>query len=338
MDKIIGNYLKQANRDFPLDAETLEYLQNLAEIAAIVGNMAGDKVVLRGCEPNGDGTRREPGYVFLSTREQPEGEVLYWEGGATTSGMYVKLEDIAVSVSNTDYPKAYTRRSLSPGYGIENYRWEDFTDIKTIKQIMAENVSLRTEISKLQRAPLGMVEMWAGQNVPEGYVLCDGRTLGITAYPELYRALGSTFNTAISAGGSRYTTPGGQFRVPDLRGRFVVGLHDSDNDYKAAGLGGGIKNVTLTAEQMPEHEHDFRDYMMIPNGGSECTRGRWKVDGVEREVGYDAVEGNPKRSQTGGNNRTWIQWVEHPSVKSGGGQSHENRPPYYVLAYIMRLK
>ena len=30
MDKITGNFLSQANKDFPLDCETLEYLQNLA--------------------------------------------------------------------------------------------------------------------------------------------------------------------------------------------------------------------------------------------------------------------------------------------------------------------
>lgn len=338
MDKITGNFLSQANKDFPLDCETLEYLQNLAALAAALGNIGGDKIVISGCAANSEGTRRGEGYVFLRTKDCPEGEVLRWEGGPTTGGMYLKQEAIGVSANNVEYPKAYTRRTLAPGIGAENYKWADFAEIKSIRELMAENEALREEIARLQPAPLGIIEMWAGSTVPEGYVLCDGRTLSSTEYPELYKVLGATFNTAMSANGSRYTTPSGQFRVPDLRGRFVVGRHDSDNDYNTAGQAGGVKSVTLTEEHLPGHVHDVRDYMMIPNGGSECTRGRWKVGGAEREVGYDAVEGNPKRSQTGGDHREWMQWVEHPSEAAGGGAAHENRPPYYVLAYIMRLK
>ena len=339
MEKILGNYLTQANRDFPLDAETLDYLQTLTAISAIIGNIAGDKAVLQGCEAYDEGTRRGAGWVFLRTRERPEGEVLYWEGGATGSGMYVKQEDVSVTANNNDYPKAYTRRSLAPGYGTENYKWDDFTDIKTIKELMRENAGLRVELAGMQAAPLGIVEMWAGSAVPEGYVLCDGRALGIKDYPGLYAALGTTFNTAMSAGGTRYAAPAaGTFRVPDLQGRFVVGCHESDNDYKGLGDGGGVKRVALTAEHMPAHGHEVKDYMMIPHGTGECTTGEWTVGGTRRTVGYDALSGNPKRTQTDNDKRGQVQWIKHPTDNAGGGMSHENRPPYYVLAYIMKAK
>lgn len=338
MDKITGNFLSQANKDFPLDCETLEYLQNLAALAAALGNIGGDKIVISGCAVNSEGTRRGEGYVFLRTKDHPEGEVLRWEGGPTTSGMYLKQEAIGVTANNVEYPKAYTRRTLAPGIGAENYKWEDFSEIKSIRELMDENTKLRNEITSMQGTPLGIVEMWAGSTVPNGYVLCDGRTMSTTEYPELFKALGTTFNTAISANGSKYTTPGGQFRVPDLRGRFVVGQHDSDNDYKISGNGGGVKTVTLTAEQTPSHSHDVKDYMLIPHGIGECRTGTWKVGGVDREVGWDTLSGHPKRSQTDSGKRNQVQWIKHPSEKTGGSESHENRPPYYVLAYIMRTK
>ena len=148
MNKTLGNFLTQANRDFPLDCETLDYLQKLAGLAALAGNIAGDRVVLCGCEVNDEGTRRNEGYVFVRTAGNPEGEILPWEGGSTTGGMYVRQEDMAVSANNTDYPKAYTRRSLAPGIGEENFRWEDFTDIRTIKELMTENGQLRAEIKR----------------------------------------------------------------------------------------------------------------------------------------------------------------------------------------------
>lgn len=49
MDKISGNFLTQANRDFPLDCETLDYMQNLAALSALAANIGGDRVVLFGC-------------------------------------------------------------------------------------------------------------------------------------------------------------------------------------------------------------------------------------------------------------------------------------------------
>lgn len=338
MDKITGNFLNQANKDFPLDCETLDYLQNLAALAALAGNVAGDRVVLWGCEPNSDGTRRAAGYVFLRTRNNPEGEILPWEGGPTTSGMYVKQDALPVSANNTDYPKAYTRRSLAPGIGEENYVWEDFTDIKSIKELMDENRELRNELAAVQPAPLGIVQMWAGVTVPEGYLLCNGQELRATEFPELYDALGATFNTAMSASGVKYSTREGFFRVPDLRGRFVVGQHDSDNDYRTNGAAGGHKSVALTGEQLPSHAHAVKDYTTIPHGSGECSAGTWTVDGESLEVGFDSVSGNPRRSQTDGDKRDNIQWIKHSTETAGAGATHENRLPYYVLAYIMRAK
>lgn len=39
MEKILGNFLTQANRDFPLDCETLEYLQGLSALGALARGM-----------------------------------------------------------------------------------------------------------------------------------------------------------------------------------------------------------------------------------------------------------------------------------------------------------
>ncbi|WP_289740919.1 tail fiber protein [Muribaculum intestinale] len=338
MDKITGNYLTQVNKDFPLDCETLDYLQRLVDMAVLAGNIAGDRVVLYGCEANSEGTHRGAGYVFVRTRLCPEGEILYWTGGSTTSGMYVQQDDIFVMANNIEYPKAYSRRRLAPGIGEDSYSWDDFTDIMTVKELMAENLNLRTELAALQPPPLGVVQMWAGATVPEGYLLCNGQELRAADYPELYQALGNTFNTAASASGTRYTTPSGYFRLPDLRGRFVVGRHDSDSDYSRSGAAGGIKAVALDDTQIPGHSHLIKDYMMIPKGSGECREGTWRVGGEDCDVGYDSISDNPKRSDTAGDNRDAIQWIKHRSEMTGGGKTHENRPPYYVLAYIMRAK
>lgn len=316
MEKILGNYLTQANRDFPLDCETLDYLQGLTAMVSVLGNAAGDRVVLCGCESNADGTRRGEGYVFVKTRAYPEGEVLRWEGGPTGSGMYVREEDVAVNANNVDYPKAYTRRSLAPGIGEENFGWDSFTEIKTLKGLMSENETLRSEMRLMERSPLGMVEMWAGAEVPEGYALCNGQELRKSAYPDLYKAIGDRFNAGPDANGAGLTTQEGFFRVPDLRGRFVVGVHDTDTDYEHTGMTGGLKHVTLTANEMPKHTHQYSRWGV----GS----GDWRAHGA-----------NSYPNATTDFSKVW---GGHTTTPSGGGAAHENRPPYYVLAYIMRTK
>jgi len=313
--KILGNFLTQADMDFPLDCETLENMQGLACMCAVVGNVAGDKAVLHGCEATADGSVRAPGYVFLRTRAFPEGEVLYWEGGAVGGGMHVREEAVRVRANNKEYPKAYTRRSLAPGSGDESYGWDGFTELRTLAELRKDNDELRARLEGMRLPPLGVIELWAGVQVPEGYVLCDGRALRRSDYAALAQALGGVFDRAADADGNAYgAPPEGFFRVPDLRGRFVVGRHDSDDDYGTPGSAGGLKSVALSVEEMPAHSHEAKLHI----AGSDD----W------RSGGSHSPDNMTMRTAT----------TVYGTGSAGGGMAHENRPPYYVLAYIMRAK
>ena len=98
--------------------------------------------------------------------------------------------------------------------------------------------------------------------------------------------------------------------TPDLRGRFVVGHHPNNNDYDINDTGGS-ESVTLTVAQMPSHKHDttFDNKKYFPGGGSTS-------------ISFGGAGGYPADTFTMSN--------------EGGGQSHENRPPYYTLCYIMK--
>lgn len=326
MKQTIGRYLLQPNKNFPVDCETLDALQTNIALLQVLGNLAGDKSILTGCEPESNNTRRRAGYVFLKTKDFPEGEVIYWEGGNIAGGMYVDQEVIPVTAQGYEFPQAYTVRSLKPGIGSENYNWADFRDVKTPRALEADIRAQDITIARLSPPPLGIVQLWAGTTVPEGYSLCDGTQLSATDYPELYKALGTTFNNAYSANGIRYTTSNGYFRLPDLRGRFVVGYHDSDDDYKAKGTAGGEKKHALTINEMPSHTHQVKDYYF-----SE----------VRDEPGRDGRDYFTQPSLGSGKSDTdnhYLYYLRHNSDPTGNNAAHENRPPYYVLAYIMRIK
>lgn len=314
MDKIIGNYLTQSNRDFPLDAETLDYLQVNAAMLAILGNIGGDKIILTGCDLTNGGANRSEGYLFVRTLAFPQGEILRFEGGAVSAGLYIKTESISVDAQGNSYPTAYTRRSLGAGTGNEKFAWADFKSIKTNVELEAKAKALEEAIALLAPPPLGIAQIWAGyctsEAIPSGYALCDGSTLSAADYPGLYAKIG------------RLHTPGavgqGYFNLPDLRSRFIVGYDPNDEDYDLVAKKGGEKKVTLTEKQLPKHAHQFFANRLHDSQSSA----------------YERV-GNGEYATNGDSN--WSLGYNYKSKEAGGGESHENRPPYYVMAYIMRL-
>ena len=98
--------------------------------------------------------------------------------------------------------------------------------------------------------------------------------------------------------------------TPNLSGRFVVGFDASNGDYDVDDTG-GAESVTLTLNQIPAHKHDttFDNKKYFPGGGSTS-------------ISFGGAGGYPADTFSMSN--------------AGGGQSHENRPPYYALCYIMK--
>ena len=113
--------------------------------------------------------------------------------------------------------------------------------------------------------------------------------------------------------------------TPDLRGRFIVGAardaEDAGDGY-AVGETGGANSVTLNVAQMPEHTHTYG----APDEWSSITGA--ELAG-EQYGGYtaqwDVAEGVVK------------DFVDFHTTPTGSGQPHENRPPYFALAYIMKI-
>ena len=82
--------------------------------------------------------------------------------------------------------------------------------------------------------PVGSVMPFAGDStkVPDGWLLCDGRAMPASDYPELFDTIGTNFGD-----GSTDTRPvaiDGEFNLPDLRGIFVRGLDNPETEVGAA--------------------------------------------------------------------------------------------------------
>ena len=107
--------------------------------------------------------------------------------------------------------------------------------------------------------------------------------------------------------------------TPDLKGRFIVGYDPNDADYNAPGKSGGEKMHTLTVAETPSHAHSGQT--------ASHTLSLWKT----RLVGGTHGLGAAGKYEV----QHFVHQHSFTTASQGGGAAHENRPPYYVLAYIM---
>ena len=155
--------------------------------------------------------------------------------------------------------------------------------------------------------PVGALLPFVGGQAPTGFALCNGQALDRTQFAELFRLIGTKYGTTNSS----------NFKVPDLSGRFLVGVGAG----YSLGDTGGSQTVALTAAQMPVHSHD--------------------VTGKADQAGRAGV-GMYASNVSGGSGWQVLSTTENGSLSgltttsAGSGQAHENRPPYFALEYIIR--
>lgn len=93
--------------------------------------------------------------------------------------------------------------------------------------------------------PVGSLMPYVGASAPDGWLLCDGSEKLTSDFPALSALCGTAFGSAAE----------GNFRLPDLRGRFPVG-YLAATPMASLGSTGGNREVTLTAAQIPAHSHE----------------------------------------------------------------------------------
>lgn len=132
---------------------------------------------------------------------------------------------------------------------------------------------------------------------------------------------------AISAIPSGWFLCDGSNGTPNLSGMFVVGYNVTDADYNQIGKTGGTKTVQLTGIQNGLHTHGVND--------TGHTHG-FSL-GTDNKGGSSGIPVLSSQNTTGQKNYTTAASFSGVSIQnSGAGAPHENRPPFYTLAYIMK--
>ena len=103
---------------------------------------------------------------------------------------------------------------------------------------------------------IGSVAMFGGSFAPTGWEFCEGQSLKISDYPDLFKLIGTTY------GGDGQTT----FNLPDLVGRVPIGV-GSGPGLDPIELGGVYGSETTTLPQAPEHHHSTDGTSTGSSGG-----------------------------------------------------------------------
>jgi microcystin-dependent protein len=160
---------------------------------------------------------------------------------------------------------------------------------------------------------VGEIRMFAGNFPPAGWMFCDGTQLAISENETLFQLIGTTY------GGDGQET----FNLPDLRGRVPIhqGTNPGTGTTFTLGEQAGAESVTLTVQQIPQHNHALMATTAI---GTQANPGGNLLANSQGPQPY--IQENPDNSL---NPQTLTQ--------VGGSQPHENRQPYLGVNFIISL-
>jgi microcystin-dependent protein len=155
--------------------------------------------------------------------------------------------------------------------------------------------------------------MFGGSFAPAGWAMCAGQLMPISQNDTLFTLIGTTY------GGDGQET----FGIPNLCGRAPVhqGQGPGISQSYQIGEAAGVESVTLTTQQIPNHNHALLVSQDLGTSGDPTN----KVFAQSTAMLLYTQDSASKFFTN-----TMLQPV-------GGNQPHENMQPYLVVTFIISL-
>jgi hypothetical protein len=122
--------------------------------------------------------------------------------------------------------------------------WDDTETAPTVTADDCARAVVRAMTEyRMQFIPVGTIFSYMGDDLPEGWLFCDGQSFDRVDYPSLYAILPASLKNATS------------FTTPDLRERFIYGRGDG----QANAENGGSNSIELDESNLPSHSHSYNE-------------------------------------------------------------------------------
>jgi hypothetical protein len=218
---------------FPLDTNNLDFLQSSFHILNTLGNLAGDMVIISGCETTGNTVSN--GVVYVNK------EVLEFRGGSLSANVFIKEEAVSGTFEDGSFKPIEITRYVTFGSSTpeKTFKWEDFKRVDNLIQQGVKNADFEKRIKALENkkspVPIGLIAIWgkpASEPIPEGWKECT-----------------------------------------DLRGRMPLGWNPDDADFSELLKNDGEKTHQLKVQELPVIEGGFETVTHMTRLGTGVVRG-----------------------------------------------------------------
>lgn len=218
---------------FPLDTNNLDFLQSSFHILNTLGNLAGDMVVISGCEITGNTVSN--GVVYVNK------EVLEFRGGSLSANVFIKEEAVSGTFEDGSFKPIEITRYVTFGSSTpdKTFKWEDFKRVDNLIKQGIKNADFEKRIKALENrktpVPIGLIAIWgkpASEPIPEGWRECT-----------------------------------------DLRGRMPLGWNPDDADFSELLKNDGEKTHQLKVQELPVIEGGFETVTHMTRLGTGVVRG-----------------------------------------------------------------
>ena len=210
-------------------------------------------------------------------------------------------------------------------------------------------------LKTMKSAPVGTIMPWGGQssqgnnpqNIPTGWIVCDGRTFEAADYPLLASIIGNTYGPTDTSivGNFPDFDEGDVFRVPNLNGRSMIDLEKSylqDSKYQfgqpdaesvigdlISEDGTGVTPPTIySADTDLEFQLDPIDTMAGKIQNISLNDPTWSKTyyTIGRKLGIDHTPGHKHKGQytTAFPSGKYVQVFEAPTVQLSGNPNYES--------------
>lgn len=191
--------------------------------------------------------------------------------------------------------------------------------------------------------PVGTILPFAGSsgyvenNLPD-WRICNGSSLSPAEFPALNAVIGNTYGNI-----------GNEIRLPNLQGRFPVGVDVGQTEFNTLGANGagGAKSTTLSESNIPAHQHGVNLSATTTSDGAHRHRIEYPFSSSEGGNGDVSILGDDQNSgnwstrgeiiSTAGAHTHTVN-INGNTQSTGGNQPFTNLPPYLPINFIIKVR
>jgi len=178
--------------------------------------------------------------------------------------------------------------------------------------------------------PVGSIVIFSGKSDPNGWLICDGRSVSQSTYSNLYAIIGTNYGTGAGAA---------SFNIPNFINFFPVGSTATGSLSVSSSYTKGSNSYTLTVANLPSHTHTGntnRTLLDHTHSFNTSPRDDGNYSGLQGQKPAGDAPGQKNNSWWDTNNATPTHYHTFTTNYTGGSSPISLIPSSMPLNFIIK--